>query len=208
MQKSTDKQLAIAKKGELAQLLKEAVTHHKHCEAARSSVANAQQVAMWHAWQTGLRLNAMKQIVQSGDWLDWLEANFCAQYEISQSTAYLYMKIDNDNVELRPKLQRVGNDKPDLKLLGQLKFDTVRKYAIGFVPDKDQPKHAGNVKFPRLASFVNIANEYNKLKYRHMEGLQAVDFNEAKEETRELFEFLRWLHSESEVNPWQLESKD
>jgi hypothetical protein len=39
-------------------------------------------------------------------------------------------------------------------------------------------------------------DEYARLKQRHVEGLQAVDFEEAREETGELYCFLRWLHGE------------
>ena len=201
MQKSADTKMI---RGELADLLREAFKHHEHCEAARSSVMNAQQVALWHGWQAGIRLNRMKEILGAGDWLDWLDLNFCRPRKVSQRTAYIYMKIDSDNAALRDKvkLKRVANGKPDFQLLRRLKHDTVRKYAIQFVPEKHQPRHDGNEKFPRLVSFINIANEYNRLRYRHTSGLQAVDFDKARHETVELFEFLRWLHGETEANPW------
>jgi hypothetical protein len=205
MQKSTGKELAV-RKTELNALLKETLDHHKHCESARGSVGSAQQVALWHGWQAGIRLNAMKALVPPGDWLDWLDLNFCRPADVTIRTAQIYMKIDSDNSELRDsaKTKRVSHAKPDLQLLSNLKFDTVRKHAIGFVPEKDQPKHKGNVKFERLVSFLNIANEFNRLQYRHVSGLQLVDFEEAREETGELYLFLRWLHGDSVENPWSI----
>jgi hypothetical protein len=206
MQKSTNgKELAIRKE-EIRDLLKEAIAHHKFCEAARGSVLSAQQIAMWHGWQTGIRLNGMKELIGSGNWQDWLDLNFCQRADVTIRTAQLYMKIDNDNAELRDealKTQRVAPAKADFQLLTRLKFDTIRKYAIGFVPEKDQPEHHGNVKFPRLVSFLNIVNEFARLKQRHVEGLQLVDFNEAREETSELYHFLRWLHHDAQANPWE-----
>lgn len=205
MQKSTNgKELAIRKE-EIRDLLKEAIAHHKYCETARGSVLSAQQVAMWHGWQTGIRLNEMKELIGSGNWQDWLELNFCQEADVTIRTAQIYMKIDSDNSELRDKAKtkRVSPGKPDLQLLTRLKFDTIRKYVIGFVPEKDQPEHDGNIKFPRLVSFLNIVNEFARLKQRHVEGLQLVDFNEAREETGELYHFLRWLHHDAQANPWE-----
>jgi hypothetical protein len=193
MQTSTS-ELTI-RKSELSELLAEAVVHHNHVEAARGAAENAQQLALFHAWQAGIRLNKIKTLVGHGNWQDWLEENFCQPRRITERTAQLYMKIDNDNPHLR-------NVKPNLKRVSDLRFDTVRKYMIGFVPEKAQPEHAGNKKFPRLASFLNIANEYSRLKQRHIDGLQSVDFQEAREETKELYQFLRWLHSDSTINPW------
>jgi hypothetical protein len=105
------------------------------------------------------------------------------------------MKIDTDNAHLRdlpPNRQRVAN----------LKFDTIRKYAHGFIPEKGQPNKEGDIKFPRLVSFLNITNEYNRLKYRHVNGLEGVNFPEARDETVELYQFLRWLHGDDPRNPW------
>jgi hypothetical protein len=196
MQKSTNgKELAVRKE-EIRDLLKEAIEHHKHTEAARNAVANGQQLALFHAWQAGIRLNKMKELVGHGNWQDWVEENFCSPRGVSYQTAVLYCKIDNDNAELR-------DAKPNLQRVRDLKFDTIRKYAIGFVPEKDQPEHNGNIKFARLVSFLNIVNEFARLKQRHVEGLQLVDFNEAREETGELYHFLRWLHHDAQANPWE-----
>jgi hypothetical protein len=185
------KELAI--RDELRALVKETGDHHKHCEAARAAVANAQQLAMFHAWQAGIRLNRMKALIGHGNWQEWVAANVRG---ISERTVRLYCKIDNDNPELR-------DVKPNRQRVADLKFDTIRKYAIGFVPEKEQPQHAGNAKFPRLVSFLNIANEYARLKQRHIDGLQRIDFDEAREETIELYQFLRWLHGDARANPWK-----
>ena len=60
MQKDRDEKPLAIRKTELTNLLNEAVEHHNHVEAARAAVASAQQLALFHAWQAGIRLNKMK----------------------------------------------------------------------------------------------------------------------------------------------------
>jgi hypothetical protein len=196
MEKNSGERSLAARKTELIDLLNEAVEHHNHVEAARAAVANAQQLALFHAWQAGIRLNKMKALIGHGSWRRWLEGNFCNARGISYQTAVLYMKIDKDNAELR-------NVDANIQRVRDLKFDTIRKYAYRFIPEKVQPDRPGNIKFPRLVSFTNITNEYNRLKYRHVSGLQGVDFGMAKDETAELYQFLRWLHGDDSRNPWE-----
>lgn len=197
MQKKRDEKPLTIRKTELTNLLNEAVEHHNHVEASRAAVANAQQLALFHAWQAGIRLNNMKRLVGHGNWQNWCETNFCKPFGISDRTARLYMKIDADNAHLRdlpPNRQRVAD----------LRFDTIRKYAYALIPEKAQPSHEGNIKFPRFVSFLNIVNEYERLKFRHVNGLERVDFQEANEETVELYQFLRWLHGDDSRNPWEV----
>jgi hypothetical protein len=203
MQTSTGKEM-IVRKEEIGVLLNEAVESHQSCEAARRAAGKSQQIALWHGWRAGVRLNKIKSMLPSGDWLDWLDLNFCRPCDVTIRTAQIYMKIDSDNAALRQtaNTKRVSHVEPDLQLLSKLKFDTIRKHAIGFVPEKSQPQHQGNAKFARLVSFLNIANEYARLKQRHVDGLQLVDFDEAREETVELYQFLSWLHGHRETSPW------
>jgi hypothetical protein len=114
------------------------------------------------------------------------------------------MKIDSDNADLREeaKTQRVAPREADFQLLTKLKFDTIRKYAFSFIPEKHDPYKGKDIKFDRLCSFLSIVNEYNRLKYRHVCGLQAVDFAETREEAVELYQFLQWLYGDSASNPW------
>ncbi len=195
MQKSSGKELAI-RKNEMAGLLKETLEHHKLCEAARGDAEEKKKSAMFHAWQAGIRLNKMKSLVGHGNWQDWLEENFCKPRGVEYRTAALYMKIDNDNLELRDV------KKPNVQRVADLKFDTIRKYAIGFVPEKDQPIHKGNIKFSRSINFDNVTNEFDRIEYRHVSGLQLVDFVEVKEGTIRLYNFLKWIHGDADENPW------
>jgi hypothetical protein len=196
MQKNLDERSLAVRKTDLKNLLTEAVEHHNHVEAARAAVENAQQLALFHAWQAGIRLNNMKRLVGYGNWQNWCEINFCKPFGVSDRTARLYMKIDTDNAHLRhlpANRQRVAD----------LRFDTIRKYAYTLIPEKAQPSHEDNIKFPRLVSFLNIVNEYNRLKNRHVDDLEGVDLEEARDETVELYQFLRWLHGDDSRNPWE-----
>jgi hypothetical protein len=196
MQKSTGKELEI-RNVEVKKLRQEIIFHHERFSAARDSVITMMQAGLWHRWQAGIRLNQIKSIVGQGDWLLWVETNL----PFDERTARRYMEIDNRHPDLRDRTAKSGAE-PDFQLLTKLSEDTVRKHAIAFVPDKEQPEHIGNIKFPRSVSILNIVNEYARLKQRHIEGLQIVDFDEVREETGELYRFLRYHHGDSDDNPW------
>jgi hypothetical protein len=83
-----------------------------------------------------------------------------------------------------------------------LKFDSIRKHCLSLAPAKKQIERPGNVKFPRLVSFENIVNEYHRLKSRHCGGLELIDFDQVREDSRELYEFLKWVHRDTAKNPW------
>src|SRR5258707_13926740 len=95
------RQLTVQKKSKIKDLLKEAIEHHGYCDAARAATLNAQRIALWHAWQAGIRVNVMKALIRRGDWTDWGTLNFCEPLKISIRTAQVYMKIDSDNAALR-----------------------------------------------------------------------------------------------------------
>jgi hypothetical protein len=58
--------------------------------------------------------------------------------------------------ESAAKATELSRTEPDSELLNALREQTKRKHAHAFVPEKAQPKHKGNIKFPRLATFLNI----------------------------------------------------
>jgi hypothetical protein len=91
---------------------------------------------------------------------------------------------------------------PNATKVSQLQIESVRKLSLSYLPEKERPRHKGDVKFERSVSFLNVANEYNRLKYRHVSGLQRIDFKEAREELRELYEFLQWLYGDAQENPF------
>jgi DUF3102 family protein len=186
MQDSIEKQLIANRAAEILQLAEEAKQLHAEAEEARAAAERNVTTAIEKAWNCGKRLNAIKAIVGHGNWLAWLTSNWP---ELKVRTAQSYMKIDHDN--------------PNALHVADLKFDSIRNYRLSLVPEKPQPNTDGDIKFARFISFLNIANEYNRLKQRHIDGLGDVDFEEAKEETVELYQFLRWLHGDVSRNPWE-----
>jgi hypothetical protein len=188
MQTSTREKLDI-RKSEVSELRKQIIFHHERFAEAGRSVITMMQAGLWHRWHAGIRLNQTKAIIGQGDWLLWIETNL----PFDERTARRYMEIDNRNPNLRDRTAK-SDGEPDLEILAKLSEDTVRKHAVGYVPEKTQPEHKGNVKFGRLVSFINMVNEYTRLKQRHTDGLQLVNFDQAREETSELCRKLMFIH--------------
>jgi hypothetical protein len=187
MQESTnEKQLLLGRVGKIRQLAEEARQFHAEAQEACAAAEHHITTAIEKAWQCGKRLNAIKGLLSHGDWLPWLRTNWP---ELTERTAQSYMKIDHDN--------------PNALHVADLKFDSVRKYRLCLVPEKPQPNREGDIKFRRFVSFTNIANEYNRLKNRYVDGLEKVDFEMVRSETVELYQFLRWLHGADSRNPWE-----
>jgi hypothetical protein len=163
---------------------------------AEASVYRNVNLANYRAWEFGRFLTRAKHELGHGLYIPWRNATFP---NIHERKAQRCQELFANNPNATVLSDFSGRSLK--KWISRLSRDSVRKFRLGYVPDKFQPKHAGNIRFPRLASFLNIVNEYNRLRNRHIGGLQMVDFEEAREETKELFQFLKYLHSESPVNP-------
>jgi hypothetical protein len=180
----------VITKAEVSRLLTEAVAHHRHTEAARAAAASGQELALFHAWQAGIRLNQLKPIIGFGNWQTWLETNFCKPRKCSYQTAALYMQIDTQNEELRDPAAKVER-------VTLLKFDTIRKYKLGFAPEKDKPELEGNRKFPRLLHHLKIINEINRWKRRREVGHIEKEVEEERRDFRpEVYWFIRELFAD------------
>jgi hypothetical protein len=154
MQTSTTEQSSLSRTTEIRKLSKEAKQFYAEAEKARGLVEDGAMTALEKAWQCGKRLNAIKTIIGHGNWETWRESQLP---ELDDRTAHRYMKVARDN----PKASRVTD----------LKFDSIRKHCLTFVPDKSEPNKHRDISFPRSVSLGNIVNEYNRLKYRHQQGL-------------------------------------
>ena len=185
---TADRAKQLAKEGhELFDLMNE----------AEASVYRNVNLANYRAWEFGRFLTRAKHELGHGLYIPWRNATFPNIHERkAQRCQELF--ASNPNATVLSDF----SDRSLKKWIGSLNRDSVRKFRLGYVPDKLQTKYKGNVKFPRLVSFLNIVNEYERLRNRHIEGLQMVDFDEAREETKALFQFLKWLHGESTINPW------
>ncbi|SRR6266513_2680100 len=176
------RELRLQKKG-IARLLLLAIKHHKAAESIATQVEAGKQRAIEHAWRCGQALNKIKPLVGHGNWQSWMQLHFCKPRAISYQTAALYMKIDRDN----PNIQRVGD----------LKFDSIRKYAFQFIPEKKRLLHEGNRKIPRLRHHLTVLNEFHRLKYRHEAGLQPLDFTELRRDWRPIYQWLKHVFREA-----------
>ena len=163
---------------------------------AEASVYRNVNLANYRAWYFGKFLVRAKSELGHGLFSLWRAATFANVHERkAQRCQELFIK--------NPKATELSDlsDQALKKWISRLSVDSIRKFRLGYLPAKDQPEHEGNERFPRLVSFVNIANEFNRLSYRHRNDLQKIDFAAARKETFELYEFLRWLHGDSDVNP-------
>jgi len=139
-------------------------------------------LANYRAWEFGRFLYTAKHELGHGQFRQWSNATFPKIHERkAQRCQELF--ANNPNATLLSDF----SDRSLKKWIGALNRDSVRKFRLGYVPGKFQPKHKGNVKFARFVSFLNIVNEYEGLWNRHMDGLETVDFEEVREETKELY---------------------
>jgi hypothetical protein len=203
MQKFTGKEI-IVRKSEVKSLLADALCFHDYCEMFRQNAVKYQTTALFFARCAGIRLLQIKPSIPNGDWTTWLELNFCKPRGITGDWARNYMRIANENEKLisRVDYKRAYVGEVDFELVTLFKFDSQRKYAISFVPEKEQPEHEGNFKFPRLALFANIVNEFERLFNRHVDGLQMIDLDEVREQTKSLYRFLKCVHETPGIDPF------
>lgn len=163
-------------------------------DSAEGTVYRNINLANYRAWQFGKYLIGAKDEIGHGVFTEWRAATFPKVHERkARRCQELFTKNAN-----RTELSDLSEQSLE-RWIAKLDDDSVRKFRLGFGGDKKLIEHAGNQKFPRLASFVNIANEYNRLQFRHTSGLQLVDFDEACEETSEMLPMILWLHREKLV---------
>jgi len=165
---------------------------------AESGVYRNVNLSNYRAWEFGRYLSSAKEQIGHGNFETWRKNSFP---KLKDGKAQRCQELFRNNSKAS-ELRLLTDDTLD-RWIRSLHLDSVRKYRLGYVPDKHQPNKGKDVKLPRLHSFLNIVNEYERLKYRHTNGLQEVDLKEAREETGELCAFLNWLHGNSKDNPWE-----
>lgn len=167
-------------------------------DEAESGVYRNVNLANYRAWEFGRYLSSAKEQIGHGNFDTWRKSAFPKLHERKAQRCHELYRNNSKATEL--------SDLKDSSLdrwIKGLSLDSVRKFRLGYVPDKHQPNKGKDVKLPRLHSFLNVVNEYERLKYRHTNGLQEVDLVEAREELVELYAFLKWLYKDSKDNPWE-----
>ncbi len=91
---------------------------------------------------------------------------------------------------------KIANDNSNVRRVGDLKFDTIRKYRLGFVPEKEKPELENDVKFPRLMHHLKLVNEFARWKRRRDTGQIEKNEDEERRDLRELYDFLRELYGD------------
>jgi hypothetical protein len=160
--------------------LTEAKLLHAEAEQARATIEVADRTELEKAWQCGKRLNFLKDQLPHGEWETWISSNWP---ELAGSTRRLYMKIDNDN----PNCQRVGD----------LKHDSIRKYAIANVPKKTHPPQAGDESFSKSTHHSAVVNDLARMIQRIEAGQDDADEDELRRDFRPAYDWLRKLFGDA-----------
>jgi hypothetical protein len=194
MPRPQEKELAVRAR----RLSKEGCRLLELMNEAEVSVYRNVNLANYRVWHFGKFLARAKAELGHGQFTIWRAATFPNVHERKAQRCQELFAKNSKATELSD-----FSDRSIAKWIANRDENSIRKFRLGYVPAKDQTEHKGNVKFGRLVSFLNIANEYARLKQRHVEGLQRVDFDEAREEMREPYQFLRWLYGHTPENPWE-----
>jgi hypothetical protein len=165
---------------ELREHLSKAKRLYAEAIEASATRESADKTELERAWLCGRELNYLKSQQQHGNWITFIENQWP---ELPGSTRELYMKIDRDN----PNAQRVGD----------LKFDSIRKYAIAKVPKKKHPKDKGDQSFSKPEHHSTVVNELSRLFQRIDAGQQSVDEEELRKDFRPAYERLQRLYGDA-----------
>ncbi|HUE41421.1 MAG TPA: hypothetical protein VMO75_05795 [Chthoniobacterales bacterium] len=167
-------------------------------DRAEASVYRNVNLANYRAWDFGRYLVSAKQQIGHGIFEQWRKTRFPSVHERKARRCQELFSANANRTELSDFSERVLKG-----WISGLDQNSVRKFRLGYVPDKHQPNKGMDVKLPRLHSFLNIVNEYERLKYRHTNGLQEVDLLEVREECRDLYDFLAWIYGDRKQSPWE-----
>jgi hypothetical protein len=200
MQTITDpKTLALNKQQEIRDGIARVKKRHNEMKDHEGQFLRIRDFIMLRGWLIGWELVQLKEKVGFGEWDKWVPLNLPFLGDADETrriNARRMMKLYRDNQS--PKLLRAAAaiESKSVGIPTDLKgkvFDTAseRKFMWQYVPAKERP-NTKDIRFPRSVSFINMVNEYNRLKQRHIEGLQLVDFNEVREEAGPLTEKLNY----------------
>jgi hypothetical protein len=132
------------------------------------------------AWRVGLNLLAKKESVGHGKWLIWVEANL----PIGERHARRYMELASQNTAA--------------KTVDDLSEDSVRKFRLGYVPEKERGELPGDQTIPRVHHHLAIVNDFRKLQRRVEIGQAQLNQAEAKRDLWPVFEWMVGLYG---LNP-------
>ena len=136
--------------------------------------------ALEKAWLLGKKLLEAKDQLGHGRWLIWVEANL----PIGDRRARQYMELASQNVHAHS--------------VEQLSEDSVRKFRLGYVPEKERPELPGDATLPRVHHHLTIVNDWRKWQRRVEIGQAQLDEPQAKRDLWPMFEWMVGLYG---LNP-------
>lgn len=156
----------------LKSLTAEAVCLVGELDAMGRELEDRLTVALEKAWRLGQKLVGCKALVGHGNWLVWLEANV----PLSHRHAVRHMELADEN----PDAQRVEDLSPE----------SVRKFRLRYVPEKQRPQLEGDESLPRVCHHLTLLNDWRRWQRRVEIGQAHLDATEAK---RDLAPLARWI---------------
>src|SRR5262245_10686459 len=106
---------------------------------AETSVYRNVNLANYHSWQFGRFLSRSKHVLGHGFFIPWRNAKFPKIHERKAQRCQELFANNSDATVLSD-----FSDKSLKKWIRALNRDSVRKFRLGYVPDKFQVKHKGN----------------------------------------------------------------
>lgn len=127
------------------------------------------------AWRLGKTLVAMKRQVGHGNWLVCVEG-----LGISARHATRHMELAIDN--------------PHAKSVADLSNESVRKFRLRYVPEKERPEIDGDETIPRACHHLSLVNDWRRMLRRVEIGQAQLNPEEARRDLRPLYDWLRGLY--------------
>lgn len=132
--------------------------------------------ALGRAWILGLRLLRMKEKLGHGNWLRWVEANL----PIKERRVRHYLELAEDNRTARS--------------WKHLDPDSVRKFRLGYVPDKQRTELEDDKNVGSAVHHVTLVNDFRKLMRRVNTNQLTIDQPKARQDLWPVFEWLTTLY--------------
>ena len=161
---------------ELAGLKQAALALIQELDGIGMEIEDRLGVALERAWRLGVKLLRAKELLGHGKWMLWVENNL----PISDRHARRHMELAQSN--------------PQAKSVAELSEESVRKFRLGYVPEKERPELAGDQALPRTFHHLTLINDWKKLQRRLEIGQAHLDQVAARKDLWPLFEWLGGLY--------------
>jgi hypothetical protein len=171
---------------DIRKLTREAKARYAAMNEAEASVYRNVNLSNYYAWLFGKFLHRAKDTLGHGSFSVWRSETFPRLHERkAQRCQELYARNSNAT-ELTDLSERALE-----KFISTLSDDSVRKYRLGYIPEKDRPQQKGDKKFGRPTHYSSVLGECNKLQQR----IEAGQSRDDREEMRcEFAPFFTWLY--------------